>query len=213
MTDVSIVRMPSDLGRYDLVVSFLKLRKAIFIDRMAWPLYHYETIEFEQYDTFQAVYIIAHDGPEILGGARLIRTDQTIGNGRVRYSYMIRDAYEGILPGMPRELCFSAPPTSPDIWELTRLATVPNTDVATHILHAANAFLYGEGARRCLFLGPPAFLRMAKGMGYAPERMGPIVRNDDGAFLAFCCDVIPVDQTHEMLEAADEQTSRSRERA
>lgn len=207
MTDVSIVRMPSDVGRYDLVVSFLKLRKAIFIDRMAWPLYHYEAIEFEQYDTFNAVYIIAHDGLEVLGGARLIRTDQTIGNGTVAYSYMIRDAYEGILPGMPQEICFSAPPRSVDTWELTRLATLPGTDIAERILRAANAFLHLEGAKRCLFLGPPAFLRMAKSMGYNAERMGPIVRNDDGAFLAFSCDVVAPDRTVERLETHDRQTA------
>lgn len=53
-----------------------------------------------------------------------------------------------------------------------------------------NRFLIKEQADRCLFLGPPAFLRMAKGMGYVPARFGPTVKNDDGSFLAFSYDVV-----------------------
>ena len=191
MPELTIIRMPNGVSRYDLVISFLQLRKQIFVDEMAWPLYSYESIEFEQYDTFNAVYIIAHDGDKVLGGARLIRTDQRIGTGAIRYSYMIRDAYEGFLPGMPRRLCYEEPPRCASAWELTRLATLPATDVARDILHAANAFLHEEGASQCLFLGPPAFMRMAKAMGYAPTGLGPIVRNEDGAFLAFSCAVVP----------------------
>ena len=146
MAEISVVRMPDGVRLYGLVLSFLKLRKEVFIDRMDWPLYHFQSIEFEQYDTFNAVYIIVHENGKVLGGARLIRTDQCVGTGTVRYSYMIRDAHQGLLPGMPTELCDSDPPARSDTWELTRLATLPNTDVARDILHAANAFLNREGA-------------------------------------------------------------------
>lgn len=190
MHQLTVIRMPGGFQRYDLVRAFLQLRKAVFIDRMDWPLYQYDAIEFERYDTFNAVYLIAHEGAQALGGARLIRTDQVIGTGRIKYSCMIRDAYNGLLPGMPTEICFEKPPTDPKIWELTRLATLPGADVARDLLHATNRFLIREHAERCLFLGPPSFLRMAKGMGYMPSRMGPTVRNDDGAFLAFSCNVI-----------------------
>ncbi len=190
ISELTVVRMPGGFQRYDLVRSFLQLRKAVFIDEMEWPLYQYDEIEFEQYDTFQAVYLIAHNGALVLGGARLIRTDWTLGTGKIQYSYMIRDACHGLLPNMPKDLCFESPPTDPKVWELTRLATVPGTGVAQDLLHATNRFLIQEGATRCLFLGPPAFLRMAKGMGYLPRRLGPTVKNDDGSFLAFSCDVV-----------------------
>lgn len=189
MIELTVIRMPHGFSRYDLVKSFLELRKAVFVDKMKWPLYQYEEIEFEQYDTFSAVYIVAHKEGTVLGGARLIRTDQEIGTGSVRYSYMIRDAQKGSLPGMPENICFDAAPRDKKVWELTRLATLPNVDVAALILHAANRFLIAEKATTCLFLGPPAFLRMAKAMGYSPKRMGPTVRNDDGSFLAFSCGV------------------------
>ncbi|MEM7729998.1 MAG: acyl-homoserine-lactone synthase [Pseudomonadota bacterium] len=191
MPTISVVEMPTAVRRYGLVVSFLELRRQIFVEKLDWPLYSYEKIEFEQYDTFNAVYIIAHEGPVVLGGARLIRTDSRVGTGRIRYSYMIRDAYNGLLPGMPKDLCYQEPPVDPATWELTRLATRQNTDVAGAILDRANEFLAHQGGRTCLFLGPPAFLRMAKSMDYKPDRLGPIVKNDDGSFLAFSCDVIP----------------------
>ena len=157
MSEITVVRMPGGFQRYDLVRAFFQLRKAVFIDEMDWPLYQYEEIEFEQYDTFHAVYLIAHDGGRVLGGARLIRTDWVTGTGKVRYSYMIRDACEGLLPDMPRGLCFEKPPTDPKVWELTRLATVPGTDVARDLLHATNRFLIQEGANRCLSSVPRHF--------------------------------------------------------
>jgi acyl homoserine lactone synthase len=124
-----------------------------------------------------------------VGGARLIRTDWRFGSGKMVYSYMIRDAYLEHLPGLPADVCADEPPVDPETWELTRLtAIVPG--VAEQILTAANEFLKGIDAKRCLFLGPPAFMRMARGMGYAPKPMGRITGNQDGRFLAFSCAVV-----------------------
>jgi acyl homoserine lactone synthase len=103
---------------------------------------------------------------------------------------MIKDACDGLLDGMPNNLCFETPPQSADIWELTRLASIGGLDIARSILRATNAFLVKENAKTCLFLGPPAFLRMASGMGFNPVKLGPIVKNKDGGFLAFSCAVL-----------------------
>lgn len=212
MLELTLVRPPDGFKRYDLVQSFLRLRKQIFVDKMGWPLYDYEEIEFEQYDSFTAAYIIAHEGDDVLGGARLIRTDQMLGSGKLRYSYMIRDACLGLLPGMPTTLCTAPPPQDNKIWELTRLVTVAGKEVARPILLAVNEFLITENASTCLFLGPPAFIRMAKSMNFSPVPLGPIVRNEDGKFLAFSCRVLgapnvvgknPISQAREPLELID----------
>ncbi|WP_330447732.1 hypothetical protein FLP41_01715 (plasmid) [Paracoccus marcusii] len=77
---------------------------------IAWHgLHHAEGIEFEQYDTFDTVYVIAHRDGRAIGGARLKRTDCSFGGGKVVYSYMIRDAHRGLLPGMPTNLCRDEP--------------------------------------------------------------------------------------------------------
>lgn len=187
---VDAVTLPTDVRRYDLVASFLKIRKRIFVDQKAWSLFHADDIEFEQYDTFDTTYILAHDGGKVLGGARLRRTDRWAGAGSVNYSYMIRDACLGLLPGMPTNLCHQVPPMNDKIWELTRLVALPGSGVVERILQTANAYLSAMGAERCLFLGSPAFLRIASRLGWSPRALGDVVGNDDGRFVAFDCDVL-----------------------
>ena len=190
--DVSVIELPNGLRDTDLVAQFMRFRKEVFVDQMAWPLWHAEGIEFEQYDTFDTTYVVAHRGRDVIGGARLKRTDATNGYGVIVYSYMIRDAYLGLLPGMPAELCSDSPPVDVRTWELTRfVADEGETGVGEAILRAANNYLHAKGATTCLFLGPPAFLRMARRLGWSSQRMGPIVGNADGRFLAFSCSVIP----------------------
>lgn len=189
--DVTVVSLPRDLGKVPLVEAFMRFRKRVFVDRMEWQLVHAEGIEFEQYDSFKTTYIIAHQGNEVLGGARLKRTDSTFGSGILVYSYMIRDAHLGLLPNMPCQLCTTNPPVDSNIWELTRFVAAEKPHgVAEAILRKANAFLFEQQAQSCLFLGPPAFLRMAKRLGWSAEPLGPVVGNDDGRFLAFSCAVL-----------------------
>ena len=189
--DIKIVKLPEGIVNWHLVQRFLELRKRVFVDDMHWSLPVHNDIEYEQYDTFDATYVIAHDGDRVLGGARLIRSDFEHPDelGSVRYSYMIRDAYLGLLPGIPNQICFKEPPREATCWELTRFVSFGNSRVGEDILRAANDFLRTSGAEHCLFLGPPAFLRMAKKLGFAPKPMGQVVSNEDSRFLAFSCSV------------------------
>jgi acyl homoserine lactone synthase len=187
--EVSVIRIPDGLPQWNLVIAYLRLRKAVFIDRMEWPLYDCDGIEFEQYDTVHSVYLIAHDANGVLGGARLLRTSDRIGSGRFVYSYMIRDACRSLLPGLPADLCHAPPPSDTGVWELTRLAASNSAKVGGVILLAANAFLQSEGAKCCLFLAPPAFMRMAERMGFDPQPLGDIKQNTNGRFLVFSCAV------------------------
>ncbi|MBS9718970.1 acyl-homoserine-lactone synthase [Pseudohalocynthiibacter aestuariivivens] len=189
---ITVVQFPDGIGNWNLVYRFFRLRKRVFIDQMNWSLDQYDRLEFEQYDTLGATYIIAHEGQDILGGARLIRTDakQPQSNGKVQYSYMIRDAYLGLLPGLPSNLCDGEPPTDEKTWELTRFVSAENAHVGERILREACEFLKSVGASECLFLGPPTFLRLAKRMGFSPKKMGKIVGNKDGRFLAFTCPIV-----------------------
>lgn len=59
--------------------------------------------------------------------------------------------------------------------------------VGERILRTADEFLRTQNAAECLMLGPPAFMRMAKRMGYGPKPIGNITSNQDGRFLAFTC--------------------------
>lgn len=187
---ISLLRLPRDAYRWNLAVGYLQLRSRVFIELKGWALGSADGMEFEQYDQMgAATYIIAHDGDVVLGGARLLRCDHTIGGTKEMSSYMIRDAYYGRID-LPSNLCLEEPPCDKESWELTRLVSADRDLHTTYrILDTANSFIKSEGGRRCLFLGPPAFLRMARSFGYSPEPLGPVVGNQDGRFLAFSCDV------------------------
>lgn len=187
---IEVITLPGDLARYHLVAAFLRMRKKVFVDQKAWRLHHAEDIEFEQYDTFDTTYVIAHQDGQVVGGARLKRTDRSHGWGSVVYSYMIRDAYLGLLPGLPQDLCSNNPPMDDRTWELTRLIADPTLGIVEAILEVANAYLFAVGAGKCLFLGSPAFMRMASRLGWSPMRLGEVVQNESGRFIAFGCDVI-----------------------
>lgn len=187
---VDVVGFTESLSKWNLVESYLRLRKEVFVEKMKWPLFHSEGIEFEQYDTLDTIYVIARRGSQVVGGARLRRADQTSGKGSVVYSYMIRDAYLGILPGLPREIVPEEPPNTADCWELTRFAVIRDTELVIMMLRKINDFLYKHGAKKCLCLGSPAFLRVARRVGWTVTPLGPVVCNDDGSFLAFSCEVV-----------------------
>lgn len=173
-----------------LIHQFFRLRRSVFVDRLSWPLSVHDDLEFEQYDIIPlAHYVLAVSDGQVVGGARLLRCDTTMGTGAIRYSYMIRDAWRGVID-LPRELCTDEPTISPKYWEFTRFA-VSSRDpkIASGILRETLQFLQSKGACGCLFLGPPAFLRIARRHGFEPTVLGPLQMNDDGLFVAFKCEL------------------------
>lgn len=185
---VEIVNVYMTPSKADLVRQFLAMRRDIFVEEKRWGLNVFEGLEWEQYDYFPlAHYVLAIDGSRVIGGARLLRCDARIGSGSFNYSYMIKDACQGKI-GLPSDLCEAPPPEDDESWELTRLVAVHGSrKVAKAILEEANRFLLQRSANRCLFLGPPSFMRMARSMGFDPKPMGPMCGNKDGDFLAFVC--------------------------
>ena len=184
--EISIINYRDNLEKWDLVVSYLKLRKLIFKDQKQWNLVVVEEMEFEQYDTFMTLahadkssYIIAHSGTDVLGGGRLIRCDNP-------NSYMLRDAYFGKLEGLPKELCDKEPPVNDTTWELTRLISKEKSNLASTILSQTNEFLYSKGADKCLTLSHPILGRMGRQLGFTVNPLGPVLGNkDSGKFQAF----------------------------
>ncbi|WP_456386067.1 acyl-homoserine-lactone synthase [Profundibacter sp.] len=171
---------------------FLRLRRKVFIDGMDWKLISHNQIEYEQYDTIATTYVIAHEHGKVIGGARLLRTDSKLPTsfGLTQYSYMIRDAYLGLLPGLPSNICYAEPPANSKTWELTRFVSLGSAQVGREILTTVNDYIKFHNAETCLFLAPPVFMRMSKSMGYTPKPIGKIVGNETGRFLAFSCNVI-----------------------
>lgn len=180
-----IIELPKDVNRWDMVRKFFEFRRGMFVERLGWNLRQYEHMEFEQYDSFDTVYAVAHIDGNVVGGGRLRRTDQKNGI----YTYMIRDAVSGLLPGLPDNLLYDDAPVDTQIWELTRFGTNGEPGVAVALLYEINSYLRSRGATGCLCLGTPAFLRMASRFAWKVDQMGPICSNEDGRFLVFRCSI------------------------
>jgi len=208
---VSLLSLPGSVAKWPLAMKFLRLRKDVFIDQMNWGLFHAEGVEFEQYDSIGVTYVVAHRAEQVIGGARLVCTTNSFGSGEFVYTYMIRDACRGLLANMPTGLCAGEPPVSGKIWELTRLVAIKEPGIAEAILASSNRFLHAIAAEQCLFLGPPAFMRMAKRMGFSPSPLGDIQGNVDGRFLAFSCDVIPPEEVVEYARTSGASPALSRQ--
>lgn len=159
----------------------LQHRHDVFVNELGWDLPTCEKIapvEFDQYDTPNAVYfVVLDDNDEIAASARVApcNTQHRVATSEV--SYMIRDAAKGLLDGIPSDILIDEPPTSSDVWEITRLSS--RSGKAVRILAAAfNAFLAVEGATRMISLSPVALMRRMRAIGFESAAIGPAVNMD-----------------------------------
>lgn len=154
-----------------------KLRKRLFVDELKWQVPHSKllSVEFDQYDTPETIYVISHIDGKAVAASRLNRTDQRFGN----WSYMINDACEGLLPGLAIDL-LEEPPKDPKIFEATRFTVDPDLDPATRKkalaenAHALAKAARDLGATKLIALMSPAYTRFLTGIGLDTFRVGPI---------------------------------------
>lgn len=163
-------------------------RKREFHDRMRWDIPCMQTpslapdadqglAEADIYDRLDTYYVIASDGHgHLKGNARLIRTTATFATGNTEWSYMVRDATRGLLPGMPANLS-SYTPVSSDIWEMSRFqATDANTTIS--LFQAAAVFLKQQKATGTVAFSRTGFVKLLTRIGYPSEQVGPDVYYD-----------------------------------
>ncbi|SMX27265.1 Autoinducer synthetase [Pelagimonas phthalicica] len=157
------------------------LRKALFVDEMKWQIPHTDQVEWDQYDTGATTYVVSHQNGRALAASRLIPCSFN----SCDWSYMIRDASLGKLPGIPTEICDS-PPTDSDTLEATRFTVDPllapeeRNAVLTHNALALASHARATGVQRLIALMPPAYIRWLTGIGLPSRRYGPTLRTPEG---------------------------------
>ncbi len=101
----------------ELFANILRARRMSFIVRNQWDLPETMGMEYDQYDTPVSRWLAVHsDTGEVLAGLRLTPTTARCGV----YSYMIRDAQNGLLPSIPDDLLYEEAPIEKNTWEITR---------------------------------------------------------------------------------------------
>lgn len=141
-----------------------RLRHRIFVERQKYDVRCWHGLEWDQFDTPAAVYLLWRDAGGRAGAvARLIPTHQP---------YMIQELWpemvaEGGLPG------------SDDVWEITRFGVDRKLDAACRaqalgeMLCAFAEYGLAHGIRSYLFVTPPQVITVAfEHAGIAVERLG-----------------------------------------
>jgi N-acyl-L-homoserine lactone synthetase len=159
----------------ELFTDILRARRETFIVQRNWDLPETDGMEFDQYDTPQSRWIAVHHLGEVLAGIRLTPTTARCGI----YSYMIRDAQNGLLESIPSDLLYAPAPVDPHIWEASRVFVAPHVPAELRVKVQAN--LMGqmvktareEGASQLIALCPWAWMRWMRRLGYQTEHVGP----------------------------------------
>ncbi len=101
----------------ELFANILRARRESFIVKNNWNLPETMGMEYDQYDTPVSRWLAVHDDTgRVLAGVRLTPTTARCGI----YSYMIRDAQNGLLDSIPEDLLYDTAPIQPTTWEATR---------------------------------------------------------------------------------------------
>ena len=100
----------------ELFANILRARRDAFILNNQWDLPQTMGMEYDQYDTPQSRWIAVHEAGRVYAGVCLTPTTARCGI----YSYMIRDAQNGLLESIPTDLLFDDAPVDEATWEVTR---------------------------------------------------------------------------------------------
>lgn len=110
----------------EMLDSMHEFRREVFVGRLGWALPQIGGIERDQYDTADAMYLIACDEAErITACARLLPTTG---------SYMLPELFPQLLGGAPA-------PRHPSIWELSRFAADVRSGTGGRVLSFSDTTL------------------------------------------------------------------------
>ncbi|KXF92119.1 acyl-homoserine-lactone synthase [Phaeobacter inhibens] len=151
---------------------FFALRKRKLVDELGWALAHDGGLESDQYDRPGAVYSIVTNDDCVVAGARALSCGAAYGH----WTYMLKDAADGKLDGIPAEL-MDVYPTDHSAWECTRFVTderlaenSPYSVEAKLVVAGLCRGTHWLGATRLLSLSPRALGVLLRRFGYSVQR-------------------------------------------
>ncbi|MEO8153328.1 MAG: acyl-homoserine-lactone synthase [Rhizobacter sp.] len=150
-------------------VAIGRYRHQVFVQTLQWKLPSEGEVEQDEFDVASAVHVVASDAEsEIVGYARLLPTTQ---------NYLLGTHFPHLIDG-------GQPPSSPDIWELSRYAAFDmscavagrcpsmQTRVGKRLLLGATRYVASQGGRQIVFCTTAAIERLALRWGVDIERLG-----------------------------------------
>jgi N-acyl-L-homoserine lactone synthetase len=164
-------------GLYSLTAAY---RHRVFVERLGWQLATQDGMERDQFDRPDTVYVVARGASgNVCGCARLLPTTRP---------YLLSEVFPQLLNGAP-------PPSSPEVWELSRFAAVDfnanttsalgqfSSPVAIRLLEEAISCAAARGARRLITVSPIGVERLLRRAGFHAHRAGPpMILNEQPIF-------------------------------
>jgi N-acyl-L-homoserine lactone synthetase len=145
-------------------------RHEVFVELLGWELDTPAGLEQDQFDRPDTVYVIArNDENRITGCARLLPTTRP---------YLLGQMFPELMNGLQ-------PPSSPDIWELSRFASVDlenasdcrrgqmSSPIAVDLLRNAIRTAARLGAKRLITVSPVGVERLLRLAGFRAHRAAP----------------------------------------
>lgn len=158
-----------------LLQEHFKKRFDLFAGTLEWDIPRGRVSERDQYDRAETVYVLVEEGGQVTGYARLLPTTARVSYGRAEFSYLVRDAALGLLPGIPSDLLAGAsPPSSEEVWEMTRVEAM-NRKSLEALFYAANQYLVSEGASSAVTFTRSSFASILNRLQFPTEILGPEV--------------------------------------
>ena len=121
----------------DALASQARLRHQVFVRQRGLPHSHFEGLEYDEFDTPSAVYLVWRDRDGVVRGlVRLLRTDRP---------YMLKSYW-------PQLISSGDLPSSPDVWEMTRVCVDKSVEphirrtILPELLCATKEFFDARGA-------------------------------------------------------------------
>lgn len=179
---MEIIRGTSQSLSPDVFEGIARYRHRVFIETLGWDLPTSASLELDQFDRADTIYLAAReeDG-RLVGTARLLPTDRP---------YLLGEVF-------PQLMGDAQPPRRSDVWELSRFAAVDFDQASTHPMsqfssHIAAGLLRevlrvaaSHGATRLITVSPLGVERLLRRMGVAAHRAAPPVVVD-GQMLFGC---------------------------
>jgi N-acyl-L-homoserine lactone synthetase len=170
----------------ELISKVSSYRHKVFIEMLGWELQTQNGIELDQFDRSDTVYVVSQeeDG-RVSGCARLLPTDRP---------YLLGEVFPQLLNGL-------TPPSSPDIWELSRFAAVDFTnqmssvqgqfssEIAVGLLRHSIACAAAHGAKGLIAVTTLGVERLLRRAGFRSHRGGPPMIIDGHPIVACWIDV------------------------
>lgn len=145
-------------------------RHQVFVEMLGWELQTQNGVELDQFDRPDTLYVITQDEQgRVNGCARLLPTHRP---------YLLGEVFPQLLNGLP-------PPSTPDVWELSRFAAVDfnnqtssargqfSSPIMVELLRESIACAVAHGAKRLISVSPVGVERLLRRTGFRSHRAGP----------------------------------------